>query len=461
MFVKINAKLEITGEQRGGYALTVVSSVDQMCIPFKGTKAEEEREDLFEVNADDMIQARFSSETSQLGGMNIPVATLDASADDWVLVKPQEEGATGYVLTVKVSVMERAPKNWFDVGITALGHLPWYLKAEDLYHLTKHVLKEYNISTSRPATELCSLIDHATFVVSNNVLSVRVEEGFSVMGQIDDLLERVFAASDQKVDSSMLELARSLQRLRRAVSRRVEGLSEATQQQLTVLQGKTDEAQEHYHSTVHNAYHWAVERADETSQYLRAEQDGIVGRLNGLTVRGQEVISGATERLSAAPQQAIAKVRTGVEGRIAEARDNLERLPERAHPYVVGAVEASQPYIASALETAGPYVQTLREKAAPVEEWLHGTKDAVEKKYPAVATASQQTTAALEKVVDYCTDGQYYARQQQTAAATPAEETQPAEDTGSGSGEDFSTPPLSSEGARVPLEGDESPMLIL
>jgi hypothetical protein len=193
------AKLEITGEQRGGYALTVVSSVDQMCIPFKGTKAEEEREDLFEVNADDMIQARFSSETSQLGGMNIPVATLDASADDWVLVKPQEEGAIGYVLTVKVSVMERAPKNWFDVGITALGHLPWYLKAEDLYHLTKHVLKEYNISTSRPATELCSLIDHATFVVSNNVLSVRVEEGFSVMGQIDDLLERVFAASDQKV----------------------------------------------------------------------------------------------------------------------------------------------------------------------------------------------------------------------------------------------------------------------
>jgi hypothetical protein len=241
----------------------------------------------------------------------------------------------------------------------------------------------------------------------------------------------------------------------------VEGLSEATQQQLTVLQGKTDEAQEHYHSTVHNAYHWAVERADETSQYLRAEQDGIVGRLNGLTVRGQEVISGATERLSAAPQEAIAKVRTGVEGRIAEARDNLERLPERAHPYVVGAVEASQPYIASALETAGPYVQTLREKAAPVEEWLHGTKDAVEKKYPAVATASQQTTAALEKVVDYCTDGQYYAREQQTAATTPAEETQPAEDTGSGSGEDFSTPPLSSEGARVPLEGDESPMLIL
>lgn len=459
--MRCTAKLEISGQQKAGYALTVVSSVDQMCIPFKGTKSDEEREDLFEVNAEDTIHARFSSESSQLGDITIPVWTLESSNDDWVLVKPQEGDASGYVLTVTVTVMERAPKNWFDTGIAALEHIPWYLKAEDLYHLTKHVLKEYNISTSRPVTELSKLIDRATFVVSNNLLSLRVEEGFSVIGQIDDLLERVFAASDQKVDASLLELARSLQRLRRAVSRRVEGLSEATNQQLEVLQGKaaevSDVAQERYHSTLHNAYHWAVERTEQTSQYLRAEQDGIVNRLNGITVRGQEVFSNATGRLSAAPQEAIAKVRGGVESRLAEAKGNLEHLPERVHPYVVGAVEASQPYISSALETAGPYVQSLREKAAPVEEWLQGTKEAVEKKYPAVASASQQASSVLEKVVEYCTDDKYYTSPDQqivnsAQAVAPVVETQHADEEGDVE---------ESDSAGVPLEEVSSPMLIL
>lgn len=394
-----------------------------MCICFKGAQVEEEKEDLFEVNIGDTIQAHFSTEDSALGDISISVDGLD-EADDWVLVKPQEEGTNGYVLTVKVKAMERAPSDWFDIGIATLSHLPWYLKAEDLYSLTKHILEEYNVSSSRPVVELSRLVDNATFVVANNVLSVRVEEGFSVINQIDELLERVFAASDEKVDAGMLQLARSLQRLRRTVTRRVEGLSDATQQQLTVLQGKAVGAKgaalEKYQSTVHNAYFWALERTEQTSEWVRSEHGELVSRLNGLTVRGHEVVSNVTSRLDSAKNTTLDRVN----GRIAEVSENVKGLPERAHPYVVDSVQKAQPYISSAIETAGPYVQSLREKAAPVEEWLTGTKEAVEKKYPAVATATQQASHALEEVVGYCTNEQYFNQQPSyaEAAASAVEE---------------------------------------
>ena len=424
------AKLEVTAEDKAGYALSLVSSVDQMCIVFKGTLADEEKEDLFEVNADDVVQCHFSSETSHLGDMSISMADIDTS-DDWVLVRPQDGTVSGYVLTVKVKLMERAPSDWFSIGITALNHLPWYFKAEDLYALTKHILKEYNISTSRPVTELCSLIDNASVVLATNVLSVRVEEGFSVIHELDDLLEKVFAASDQKVDSGLVQLARSLQRLRRTVTRRVESLSEGTRQQMTALQGRVaeagDRAQGRCRSTVHTAYFWAVERTEQTSQWVRSEREGLVSALNGLTVRGQAVVSDTTARLAQAPREVAERVRGDVHSRIAEVTQRVQELPQKVHPYVVGVVEASQPYLASAMHTAGPYVQSLRERAGPVEEWLQETKGAVEKKYPAVASASEQAAQLLGEVGRYCTDGQYF-EQNHTPAQPQAQPEHPLEE---------------------------------
>ena len=391
------------GEEQAGYALSLVSSVDQMCMVFNGTIDCEEKEDLFEVNADDVVQGHFSSKNIHLGSISLCVADIE-SCDDWVLVRPQDDSTNGFVLIVKVKLMERAPMDWFSSGLSALHHLPWYLKAEDIYALTKHILKEYNISTSRPVTELCALIDNASFVVANNILSLRVEEGFSVIHELDDLLERIFAASDQKVDSGLMQLARSLQRLRRTVMRRVEGLSESTRQQMSALQGQHAEEkceQSRLRSTIRTAYYWAVLRAEQTSQWVRSERDGLVSALNGLTVRGQAVVSDTTARLAQAPREVAERVKGGVHSRLADAT-------HRVHPYVVGAVEASQPYLASAMHTAGPYVQSFRQRAGPVEEWLQETKGVVEKKYPAVASASEQVTQILEELVRYCTDVKYF-----------------------------------------------------
>ncbi len=372
------------------------------------------------MNTEDTIQAHFSSQDVALGDISIPVEGVE-NGDDWVLVRPQADGLNGYVLTVKVKVMERAPSDWFSVGIGALSHLPWYLKAEDLYALTKHVLQQYKISTSYPVTELCHLIDNASVVIATNVLSVRVEEGFSIIREIDELLEKVFASSDEKVDSGLVQLARSLQRLRRSVTRKVEGLSDATHTQMTALKVKASkvghEAQEKYQTTVHSAYDWAMERTENTSQWVRTEKDEIVERISGLTVRGQAVVSDATARITAGPKDIVTKVTDGVNSRLAEATESLKGLPEKAHPYVVGAVEASQPYINSAVETATPYVQSMREKTAPVtapvEEWLHDTKEVVEKKYPVVATATEKATLVLDQVVGYCTDEKYFSKQQE------------------------------------------------
>jgi hypothetical protein len=75
----------------------------------------------------------------------IPIEDL-TSRDDWSM-----DPVDGSKLSFVVTVIERAPKNWFDSGLEALtAPRPWYFKAEVslLFILLPAPLTDFNLRTS-------------------------------------------------------------------------------------------------------------------------------------------------------------------------------------------------------------------------------------------------------------------------------------------------------------------------
>jgi hypothetical protein len=113
---------------------------------------------------------------------------------------------------------------------------PWtHQSLQDIYNLTKYILEQYKISTSRPVVEIVRAVDFASFSVAQNLLSVRLDEGFSLVGAIDDLLESLLSSTDKTVDAKLLQVALSLQKLRKAVTRRLQEITFFTQEKLYLL----------------------------------------------------------------------------------------------------------------------------------------------------------------------------------------------------------------------------------
>jgi hypothetical protein len=157
------------------YTLRVSSSCDEVFQYFPGKVPLEVREEIIEIIDDGTLVATLLLGDSTRGELLIPLHDIGVQKD-WLFVKPQDD-TPGYIMTLELAHVDRIPNNWLETGLDILTGRPWYLKAEDIYNLTKHVLKEYNISNSRPVVELCRLVDFTTLAVAQNLLSVRVEEG--------------------------------------------------------------------------------------------------------------------------------------------------------------------------------------------------------------------------------------------------------------------------------------------
>jgi len=257
--------------------------------------------------------------------------------------------------------------------------------------LIKHVLDEYKISSARPVIEMIRAVDFASLTVAKNLLSVRLDEGFSIVSKIDDLLESLLTTTDKTVDAKLLQLALSLQQLRKAVTRRLQELSFFTQEKLYLLRTQTNSALQNY-ANIDSAYVWAVEKTGEATNVIKTD---IIGRIHSLRDAGRAILAAIQSQISAR-----------VTNQVTEYQRTLYGLPAFAHPYVVGAVGATQPYLDGALETAAPLIQTIRDKT-PVETWIAGTKDVLERN-ATVGPYVVAATNALEEVKNYCTDQQYF-----------------------------------------------------
>jgi len=221
------------------YTLSASSAVDQIYQYYPGKMPTEIREELIEIGEEDTLELSFTNAEVELGHLSIPFSEI-GTTENWRLANDDVE--FGFALSIDVSIVERVPKNWFDAGIDLLSApRPWYFKGEDLYNLIKHVLDHYKISTSTPVIEICRAIDFASMTVARNLLSVRLDEGFSIVAQLDDLLESVLTATDKSVDSKLIQLARSIQQLRKAVTRRLHELSFFTQEKLYILRTQAAE----------------------------------------------------------------------------------------------------------------------------------------------------------------------------------------------------------------------------
>lgn len=212
------------------YTLSVSSPVDQIFQYFPASESSEVREDILEANVGDVIDVVFTNGDEELGHLTIPLTDI-TTKDQWTVTT-----SDGSNLFIGVATIERIPKNWFDTSVELLtAPRPWYFKAEDLYNLMKYILEQYQITTSRPFVEIIHAIDYATYTVARNLLSVRLDEGFSLISKIDDLLESLLTTTDKTVDAKLLQLALSLQQLRKVVTRRLQEISFFTQEKLYLL----------------------------------------------------------------------------------------------------------------------------------------------------------------------------------------------------------------------------------
>lgn len=212
------------------YTLSISSPVDQVFQYFPAHESNEVREDILEANVGDVIEVILTNGDDVLGQLTIPLTEI-TTQDQWSLKTTDESN-----LFIAVTSIERIPKNWFDTSVELLTTpRPWYFKAEDLYNLMKYILEQYQITKSRPFVEIIHAIDYATYTVARNLLSVRLDEGFSLIAKIDDLLESLLTTTDKTVDAKLLQLALSLQQLRKVVTRRLQEISFFTQEKLYLL----------------------------------------------------------------------------------------------------------------------------------------------------------------------------------------------------------------------------------
>jgi hypothetical protein len=107
------------------FHVIVSSPVDQVFQYFPGNKQNEVREDLLEANVEDAIEFIFANGESELAQLTIAMKDLD-SQDTWLL-----DSLDGSSLSLVVTTIERAPKNWFETRLEGLtAPRPWCFKAE-------------------------------------------------------------------------------------------------------------------------------------------------------------------------------------------------------------------------------------------------------------------------------------------------------------------------------------------
>jgi hypothetical protein len=452
MFVKVQVQFDVVEGNK--FTLSMGSSDEQTIMQFasSGTTFREELLDVAVDTENLQVSVLSEGETSTVEYLDISVKDIfEKQRSEWMLVKEQ------FKITITITPLNQAPKDWFESGLSMLANedKPWYLTAEDLYKCTKDLMGKLSehVSTqvSIPTVYLDDIIQKFDFVsakVAEKLLHIQLEEGFSLVAKIDELLEQVLSSTDEHVDEYRLKLALRLQQLRKNVTLHLQELSQSlntkTELYRAQVEGAVNDKKESLDKSVATAYSWAADKSSSTSNWLaQAEHTAIINKIDALRLSGKEVLEQTQNRVvetrdkvfntvTDTRDQVINKVNdtrekvvTSVQTKLSAADEALRvQLPTVAHPYVVQAVAVSQPYVETAVTTATPYIQTVRDQEAvkKLESWVvDKKKDELlkllekNKDTPAgsmVSALLDQASRVITEVSDYCLNDDYFNRNQ-------------------------------------------------
>merc|ERR1719353_2016214 len=99
---------------------------------------------------------------------------------------------------------------------------PWYLKAEDLYQLSKKAIGDLKIGEYAMAQKAIDLVNKSTQMVAKNLTSFTIEEGFDVIKVVDETLTNLLPKADAAIDATHMKFLESLKGLKDATKARME-----------------------------------------------------------------------------------------------------------------------------------------------------------------------------------------------------------------------------------------------
>jgi hypothetical protein len=451
MFIKVKVQFEVV--EGNNFTLSIGSNDDQTIMQFTsgGTTVREDLFDLAEDTQNLQVSVLSEGESSSVDHLDISVKEIvDKTRTEWMLLKEQ------YKISIVISPVEHAPADWFDSGVSVLAqeNKPWYLTAEDLYKCTKDLMVKLTGQVSAKAAipseyfdNLLEKLDFITAKVAEKLLHIQLEEGFSFVSKIDEIMEQVLSSTDEHVDEYRLKLALKLQQLRKSVTLHLQDISQTLATKKDLYRAQVEEAvssnKAAVEKSVATAYTWAADTSTNTSNWLaQAEHTAIINKLDALRLSGKEVLEQTQSRVLETRDQVVNTVNDtrdqvvkNVHTKLSAADEALRvQLPTVAHPYVVQAVAVSQPYVETAVTTATPFIQSVRdqESVKKLESWvMDKKKDEImnllekNKDTPAgsmVSALLSQASQVITEVTDYCLNEDYFARNQEQKE----EETAPA-----------------------------------
>jgi hypothetical protein len=353
--------------------------------------------------------------------------------------------------------LEQAPDDWFDQGLAMLANdeKPWYLTAEDLYKCTKDLMATFTekVAAHIPIpgnywADMNQKLDFITAKVAEKLLHIQIEEGFSLISKIDEVLEQVLSSTDNHVDEYRLMLALKLQQLRKGLTRHIQELSQNMSSKSELYRTKMDSMvasnKEALDKSVATAYTWASDKSTDASNWLaQAEKTTIINKIDALRLTGKDILEQTQNKVLETRDKVFKnvtdtrdhvvntvedtrnQVATTVQAKLDAADEALRvQLPVVAHPYILQAVAVSQPYVETAVNKATPYVQSVRdtESVKKLESWVNDKKkeefmNLLEKNKdtPAgsiVSALLSQASRVITEVTEYCMNEDYFERNQ-------------------------------------------------
>lgn len=416
MLVKIAVNVNHTSSDHdhdsGNFNVIASNGLNQRFIMrFDESESFSVKEDILDLESSSELNltVMFDGDFTESRTITIPIAELESR--DYTLFEPT--ASREIELKAHIVIVERAPSNWFDYGIQLLEtpNKAWYFKAEDLYAFLKHILHNIQVNSVSLFEEFCRLVDYASRVVLHKYLKIELIDGFSMVEQVDHLLESLFASFDGYVDNSRFKLAGCLQQLRKHIT--------AYLQQLAIrLNEKNEELKQHVKSLRHGwiaeilstAFQWAGEKTEETATWIGSEKDDIFVKIAAASSEGKARLSSAQETILAAPSIVYSSLANQVSTRIQATQNVIKNIPAIAHPYVHTVAEITQPYVVTAITKATPIINNI--KSTPlVENLILDTKDAIEKHEVVNALVHQvigTASTVMEEVTAYCLDEHYF-----------------------------------------------------
>jgi hypothetical protein len=413
------------------------------------------REEILEVSSvSDILQVSILSEgePSEADHMDISVKEIsEKKKSEWKLQKDT------FKVIIDFISLEQAPDDWFDQGLAMLANdeKPWYLTAEDLYKCTKDLMATFTekVAAHIPIpgnywADMNQKLDFITAKVAEKLLHIQIEEGFSLISKIDEVLEQVLSSTDNHVDEYRLMLALKLQQLRKGLTRHIQELSQNMSSKSELYRTKMDSMvasnKEALDKSVATAYTWASDKSTDASNWLaQAEKTTIINKIDALRLTGKDILEQTQNKVLETRDKVFKnvtdtrdhvvntvedtrnQVATTVQAKLDAADEALRvQLPVVAHPYILQAVAVSQPYVETAVNKATPYVQSVRdtESVKKLESWVNDKKkeefmNLLEKNKdtPAgsiVSALLSQASRVITEVTEYCMNEDYFERNQ-------------------------------------------------